>query len=373
MAPRDWQKARNILCIRLDSMGDVLMTSPAMRALKLARRGRKITLLTSPSGASVAHLIPEIDDVLVYEAPWMKAAQPRNDSSDDQNMVRILEQHRFDAAVIFTVFSQSPLPAALLAYLANIPLRLAYCRENPYHLLTDWVPETEPEGFPRHEVRRQLDLVSTLGCNLVDERMLIQVPRPLRKSVELKLRQVLPSQPIPWVVVHPGASAPSRRYAPEGFASVIRSLYTRHGLLSVLTGGEAEVPLIERIRDLSKVPTVSLAGELAVGELAALLEKATLLISNNTGPAHLAAAVGTPVVDLYALTNPQHTPWGVPNRVLFHDVKCRFCYKSICPVGHHNCLRLVKPEMVIAAVCDLLQEISRQELTVQTAPNQEMV
>ncbi|NJL21916.1 MAG: glycosyltransferase family 9 protein, partial [Leptolyngbyaceae cyanobacterium SM1_3_5] len=91
-------------------------------------------------------------------------------------------------------------------------------------------------------------------------------------------------------------------------------------------------------------------------QLTALLEFAPLLISNNTGPVHIAAAVGTPVVDLYALTNPQHTPWGVPNRALFHDVPCRICYKSICPEGHHHCLRLVTPESVVAAAIDLLGE-----------------
>ena len=73
----------------------------------------------------------------------------------------------------------------------------------------------------------------------------------------------------------------------------------------------------------------------------------------------VAAAVGTPVVDLYALTNPQHTPWAVPNRVLFHDVPCKYCYKSTCPEGHHHCLRLVAPEAIVAAACELLSAIGK--------------
>jgi ADP-heptose:LPS heptosyltransferase len=95
---------------------------------------------------------------------------------------------------------------------------------------------------------------------------------------------------------------------------------------------------------------------LTLGELAALIEMAPVLISNNTGPVHLAAAVGTPVVDLYALTNPQHTPWQVPNRVLFHDVPCKYCYKSICPEGHQDCLRQVTPDRVVQAARELLEE-----------------
>jgi ADP-heptose:LPS heptosyltransferase len=90
--------------------------------------------------------------------------------------------------------------------------------------------------------------------------------------------------------------------------------------------------------------------------MGALLALAPLLIANNTGPVHIAAAVGTPVVDLYALTNPQHTPWGVPNRVLSHDVPCKYCYKNVCPEEHNNCLRLITPESVVQATYELLHE-----------------
>src|SRR5438045_7645437 len=106
------------------------------------------------------------------------------------------------------------------------------------------------------------------------------------------------------------------------------------------------------------VASHSLAGRLNLEELAALLAEAPLLISNNTGPAHVAAAVGTPVVDLYALTNPQHTPWQVPHRVLFHDVPCRNCYRSACPMGHHGCLRGVPVERGVSAALELWAERS---------------
>ncbi len=121
----------------------------------------------------------------------------------------------------------------------------------------------------------------------------------------------------------------------------------------MLTGGPAERELVEFIRARAAVPTLALAaGDL--GDLAALVEAAPVLIANNSGPAHVAAAVGTPVVDLYALTNPQHTPWGVPSRVLSHDVPCKYCYKSVCPEGHHDCLRRVPPAAVARAALDLL-------------------
>src|SRR5512138_1536392 len=130
-----WASARNILCIRLDALGDVLMTSPALRALKETQPERRITLLTSRAGAEARFLLDEIDETVAYAPPWMKASATARSAVNDFQMIDRLRSLRFDGAVIFTTFTQSALPAALMAYLADIPLRLAYCRENPYQLL----------------------------------------------------------------------------------------------------------------------------------------------------------------------------------------------------------------------------------------------
>jgi lipopolysaccharide heptosyltransferase II len=352
----DWTSAKRILCIRLDSLGDVLMTEPAIRALKETGTDRSITLLTSVNGAAAAELIPIIDDVIVYDPPWMKASVPQRTGRQDRQMIERLQNVGFDAAVIFTVYSQSALPAALMAFLANIPLRLATCRENPYQLLTDWVKETEPGEKIRHEVRRQLDLVATVGARPADERIRIQVAKEDCLAVEDILEGFGIDTGKNWIAVHPGATAASRRYAPEKFASAARALYIEHGVTSVFTGSEGEIPLVETIRKKVGVKSYSLAGRLSLGKLAALISASPLLLSNNSGPVHLAAGVGTPVVDLYALTNPQHTPWMTPNRVLSHDVPCKYCYKSVCPLGHQDCLAKVSPDEVVRAVVDLLEE-----------------
>jgi ADP-heptose:LPS heptosyltransferase len=127
-----------------------------------------------------------------------------------------------------------------------------------------------------------------------------------------------------------------------------------HDLQLVFSGDSSDLPLVDEVRTRMQAPSVSLAGALDLAELGALLEAAPVLVAGNTGPVHLAAAVGTPVVDIYALTNPQHTPWGVPNAVLFNDVPCRWCYRSICPEGHHLCLRGVEPDEVVRAALQLL-------------------
>lgn len=351
-----WGRARNVLCVRLDAMGDVLMTTPAIRALKEATPGRRITLLTSPAGAAVSSMLPDVDACWTYESPWMKASPARASSRADLDMIERLRSAGFDAAVIFTVFSQNPLPAAMLCYLADIPLRLAHCRENPYRLLTDWVPDPEAGAAGRHEVRRQLDLVAKVGARPSQERLSLRVPDPARRQVTRLLHSLGIEPSTRWVVVHPGASAPSRRYAPDGFAEAARRLAVESGCRVVFTGDASERDLIESVRSKMGVPSHSLAGELGLAELSALIERAPLLIANNTGPAHIAAAVGTSVVDLYALTNPQHTPWLVPSRVLNHDVPCQPCYKSVCPEVHHHCLQLVRPGEVVRAALDLLEQ-----------------
>jgi lipopolysaccharide heptosyltransferase II len=348
-----WDKAGKILCVRLDSLGDVLMCTPAMRALRESRRGRTLTLLTSPSGAVAAPFIPELDDVIAYEAPWMKSSAV-HDRAKDLAFAAQLAQQGFDAAVIFTSYSQSALPAAFLCYLAGIPLRLAHCRENPYQMLTDWVAETEPEPVVRHEVRRQLDLVAQAGCGTANSRLSFALRDADLATVRQRLAQLGVDAGRRWVLLHPGASAPSRRYPPHHWAEVIRLLDRRLGWPMVLTGGADETALVDEIREASGVAAHSLAGELGLGQMGAALGLASVVVSNNTGPAHIAAAVGTPLVDLYALTNPQHTPWQVRHRVLYHDVPCRFCQKSVCPQGHNECLTKIAPARVVDAVCGLL-------------------
>src|SRR5438876_4047736 len=351
----DWTDARRVLCVRLDCLGDVLMTTPALAALK-ASGNRHLTLLASSEGAAIAPLLPMVDETIVYDAPWMKATSLRPDGGCDRAMIDRLRCEQFDAAVIFTVYSQNPLPAALLCHLADIPLRLAHARENPYQMLTHWIPEPEPHKFVRHEVQRQLDLVGSIGAQIDDRRLQIRIRPEVSRAALVCLVESGLNLSQPWLVIHPGASAPSRRYPPDSFAAAARQLNLDYGYQLVFTGSTGEQPLVHSIIERAGVSAICLADRTDLELLAAVLSHAPLLISNNTGPVHLAAAVGTPVVDLYALTNMQHAPWQVLHQLLFHDVPCKNCYKSICPEEHHNCLRLVPPEAVVAAACRLMKQ-----------------
>lgn len=357
-----WGYHEHVLCVRLDTIGDVLMTTPALRALHDQREGRRITLLASRSAALAAQLVPEVDRVIAYDAPWMKT--PAGDSPwTDCAMVERLRACDFDAAAIFTTFSQSPLPAALMCQLAGIPARLAHCRENPYRLLTEWVPEPEPDQGIRHEVERHLDLVATVGATTEHDGLSLRVPPEAAAAALGRLRAAGHDPAEPWLLAHPGSTAESRRYPPELYAQALGQLAAETGRRIVLSGDASERRLVEDLAAQLGEVAVPLAGSLSFAELCGLIAAAPLLVCGNTGPAHVAAAVGTPVVVLYALTNPQHTPWRSPARVLTHDVPCRWCFRSVCPQGHHDCMRLIPPGELVGAALELLStaEVEQRE------------
>jgi lipopolysaccharide heptosyltransferase II len=377
LPPSCWSdEVKRILCVRLDNLGDVLMTTPALHALRQSAPGRHITLLASHSGVALAPFLDDVDDVIEYDAPWVSHSQNnRRTLADDHRILERLRYGCFDAAVIFTVYSQSPLPAAMLCYLAGIPRRLAHCRENPYALLTDWVRDPEPQHRTRHEVERQLDLVRQVGARPPHTQMRFNVNDADRRTLDAQLLARGVNREAGWIVLHPGATAASRRYPPERFGEVATRLARETGAPLLITGGSSERSLVETVLRSAAPETRSqlhdLSGTLTLGELAALIERASVLVSNNSGPVHLASALGTPVVDLYALTNPQHTPWQTPHRVLFQDVECRWCYRSVCPEQHHACLLGVTPCEVVRAALELRGDRLLRDAVRAAAPSRE--
>lgn len=346
-------RSRRLLLVRLDNIGDVLMCTPAMRALREARPDAHLTLLGSPSAAALAGHLPLVDAVVTHSSSWVRL---RDDSEPggDLQLIAALAAGQYDAAVIFTSATQSALPAALACRAAGIPLRLAYARENPYALLSWWARETDLVGpGMRHEVQRQLDLLGAAG---IAAPSCSRLEFALCDGDRLAARQALARAGLasgrPYVLFHPGATAPSRRYPPAALGEVI-GMVSAAGWACVLCGGPDDLDLMRAAAAAAACSCAMLCG-LPLGTLGALIEGAGLLVCNNSAPAHLSAAVGTPLVCLYALTNPQHTPWQASSRVLNHDVPCRNCLQSSCPVDGHPCLRGVGPQRVAQAVFELL-------------------
>ena len=366
-----WQPARNILAVRLDNLGDVLVTTPAIHAIKTSLPDSKITLFTSPVGAQVGRLNPDIDNVLVYSAPWMDPWHTLpQDSQREQAMIAEVKKRQFDGAIIFTSYHESALPAAYLCYLADIPLRLAASIDGPGSLLT--TRHKHPEHM-MHEVERGLDLVGAIGMQTDERDLVLHVPEAAHVEIQRLLDTYHVQHSTPLIVIHPGCSMPARTYPWEMYAEVIHKLIAELDATIVLTGTEDERELVEcimhKLRDWKDdAKAIPLAGKLSFPALCALIEAADVTITNNTGPMHISAAVQTPVVALFALTNPpeQWGPWHVPHRLLNHDVSCRICYSRVCPY-HHECLTLVSPAQVFHAVVDLLEGLAIHPYNAATA------
>jgi ADP-heptose:LPS heptosyltransferase len=312
-----WRNCKKILCVRADNMGDLVMTTPALKALKETFQCH-ITVLTSTMAQHITGFIPVIDDVIICDLPWVKANATTTGTGLSE-LANKLRSYHFDAAIIFTVYSQSALPAAMLAMLAGIPKRLAYCRENPYDLLTHWLPDKEPYSFVQHQVQRDLNLVAVTGATTQNDSLLVTVHEDDRNSTRQVLRQSGIEPTKDYVVFHPGVSEEKRKYPVAGWIDLGKRV-ANTGLPILLTGTAKECELTGAIATGIGDNAVDMAGRLTTGEFIALTDGAAGIVSVNTATIHIAAARQTPVVVLYALTNPQHTPWKVNGKIFPYNV-----------------------------------------------------
>ncbi|GAA2493721.1 glycosyltransferase family 9 protein [Streptomyces gobitricini] len=329
------------LVVRLDSFGDVLLAGPAVRAV--ADRADRVSLLCGPRGAPAARLLPGVDDVLVWEAPWVGFGPPPVRRADIDRVVDRVAAARVDAALVLTSFHQSPLPAALLLRMAGVAHIAADSVDAPGSLL-DVRHRRAPHA---HEAEAALDLAEAAGF-----------PRPPGDDGRLRVRHAPGAPeltgPGPYVVVHPGASVAARRWSAERCAHAVR-LLAGAGHRVVVTGGpdERELTALVAGRD-----GLDLGGRTQPPQLAAVLAAAGAVVVGNTGPAHLAAAVGTPIVSLFSPVVPAERwgPYGVPH-VLLGDqsAPCADSRARECPVPGHPCLDGVTAEDVPAAVEKLLE------------------
>lgn len=323
----DWTQCKNIVCIRPDNMGDVIMCQPAIRALKEADSERTITLLTSHIGAKITPFMLEIDATITFDFPWVKTSGIDPTSKSLFPLTQTLKDRNFDAAVLFTSFSQSALPAAVICLLADIPKRLAYARENVYQLLTDWVPDTEPFSPILHGVERNLHLVAMTGAKTVNKKLSLKIfPEDFRNALSLLYKTTLDFTK-PWIIFHSGVEDEKRQF-PLGRLAESAQLLMNQGYQILLTGTEKEQHKIHQIHQLLEKRAINLAGKLSLGEYLALVRISPLVIANNTGVIHMAAALNTPVLVLYARTNPEHTPWKAKSSVIYFDVQSHLKSKT---------------------------------------------
>ena len=327
------------LVVRLDSDGDVLLAGPAVRAV--ARR-RPVDLLVSGDGLQAARLLPGVRDVLRFDAPWAGVRPPTVDPAAVDALVAELAARRYAVGLVLTSFHQSPLPTALLLRLAGVGRVVATSEDYPGSLLD--VRHPRPEGA--HEVEAMLSVAGAAGFPADDDpRLALAGPLP-------EVGDLAPDGP--YVVVHPSAAVPARAPSAAAAGEVVAAL-ARRGRTVVVTGGPGDAALTRAVRAAAGAGprVVDRGGRTTYPELAALLARASCVVAGNTGPAHLAAAVGTPVVSLFAPVVPweRWRPWGVPcERLGDQHAACRGTRARTCPVAGHPCLDGVAPGDVADAV-----------------------
>jgi ADP-heptose:LPS heptosyltransferase len=330
-------------------MGDLLVSGPAIRAV--AHGSQHLALLTSPGSAEVAQLLPGVDQILSWSCPWIAADPPPVSREETDALLADLRAARFDEAVVLTSFHQSSLPTALLLRLAGVRRIAAVSEDYPGSLLD--IRISPPGDAPEPE--RMLSIARAAGYELPagdDGALRVALPR-LGTGDDAKR---------PYVVAHPGASAEARQYPERQWRSVVAGLTSR-GWQVMVTGSDDERDLTAAVAGGAAASGAAhdLGGLLDIGQLGHLLRRASAVVVGNTGPAHLAAAVGAPVVSLFSpvVSLERWAPY-TDRRIVLGDQQapCRGSRATVCVVPEHPCLTTVSPDAVIDAVTTLTLQTS---------------
>lgn len=348
IAPPDWHSVRNLLVMRLDNIGDVIMTTPALRSLRQNLPQAQITLMASPGGALTEPLLPWVDEVLPWRTLWQDLGRLDFDPAREWDLIETLKQRQFDAAIILTSFSQSPHPPGLICALAGIPLRLGESKESDLGTLTHAVPPAPDEI---HQVDRNLRLLEAVGFQVPDRHLSLAVP----EAAQARIAQLLQAQGVAnYLVLNPWTSCQSRNYDPIRFALAARQLSQITGWAVMVTGVEKDRDRSHPLLEILGEGAIDLMGKTQLAELVALVAGAKLILTNNTSTMHIADAMQTPNVILFAGTEleGQWRPRYSPSRVLRRATVCSPCYGFACPYTL-ECLD-IEPEAVVEAALEVL-------------------
>ncbi len=342
---------KRILLVRTDRLGDVVLTTPAVKAVRLAYPDAYIAMMVKADTALAVKGNPYLDEVIVYD----KDGRHKSVLSSVRFAIG-LRKKRFDVAIIFDPSNR----AHIIPYLAGIPRRIGYNENLPF-LLTDRVKNVKHEG-KKHEVDYSLDMLKVLGIEARDREPYIAVDSASAAFIDSLLASHGIAKEDRIVTLHPGASCPSKIWPPERFAAAADELILRYGLkIAVFSGNDNRgKACVDSVKKIMSQEAVFLRGELNLSQTIALIKRSALLISNDSGPVHIAVAVKTPVVAIFGRKQPGLSPlrWGPIGKddiILHKDVGCLECLAHNCKMDF-KCLLAIEPGEVIAAAGKLLKE-----------------
>jgi heptosyltransferase-1 len=335
--------AKRILIVRLGAIGDVVNSSALLGPLREVYPDAFIAWAVHPPASPMIAGLPGVDEVIVIPRdrfPWRLS-----------ELADTLRRYRFDLAIDLQKLAKS----ALVAWLSGAPVRLGYDFGRAKELSWMFSNRKLPRGDPQsHVVDQVLEFAAALGATAAPARFSI----PIHDADRALARRVGLPAARPHIVLSIGASEVAKRWFAPGFARLIDSLAAR-GAAALLIGGPSddERRLADEIRSLARAPFLDAAGQGGVRDLLGLLEHAGAFVGSDTGPLHLAAAMGIPTVGLYGPQNPSRSgPYGWVRYTVFKGLPCSPCFAGVCPHGTTSCMRSIRSEDVLASIDRLVAD-----------------
>ena len=349
---------QHVLVIQLANTSDVVMLAPSLRALREALPDARITFMTSSAGSQLAPLLPWIDKVVVDRVVWQDSAGNRSfNPREDVEFIERLRQENFSLALIFTGVSQSSQRAAYACYLAGIPYRVAFSREVIESTLSHVLPAPSDD---LHQVERNLTLLGGIGISTSDTRLELSIPEDVANGANELLGKAGLKPGVPYIVIAPGRDGIVSQYDPNHFASVAHILAGQVEQQLVVVGSAAEARTMQPIMQVAEENlygnVYSLVEKTSLPEVAAIIQRASLTISNNSVNMHFADAFGCPMVILYPETETvsQWVPRNASVRLLGRPASCSPCGHTDCQYGM-SCPN-IRPEEVAIAALEMLSQ-----------------
>ena len=348
-AERSTQNRKKILIVRLDRIGDVLLSTPALKAVRDAYPDSHLAVMVRPYSRDIVEGNPYLDEGILYDTAASEKTLVGN-----IKFIRLLREKKFDTAIILHPTTRSH----ILTAMAGIPERIGYDRKLSF-LLTKRVPHTKQLGL-KHEIDYTLGLLRYMGIASADRTLYM----PVKTESEKKIRDLFEKNGIKSgdtaVVINPCASCASKRWNAEHFAKVADGLISSHNAKIIIIAGPSDKATGDRVASLMAGPSLNLSGKTTVADVAGILRQSRLFISNDSGPVHIACAVRTPVIAIFGRSDRGLSPerWGPSGEgdiVLHKDAGCRICLAHNCERGF-KCLESITIADVLAAADTLLED-----------------
>lgn len=336
----------NILVVKMSAIGDVIHALPVSYALKESFPQAKVTWVVEKAAQDLLINNPYIDQVLLFEKNKFRSVGGlmRNLPS----FSAILKQGKFDVVLDLQGLAKS----AAIAYLSGAKIRLGFCNMREFsHLVSRPVCGPNQNG---HVVERYLDVVRELGCKVRDVKFPVHITEQEETTALQIVRQAGMDINSPYVILAVGANWPNKRWPASYYAQLVDLLYERN-VIPVVVGGPGDRTIAEEIISAANIPPVDLIGKTTLKQLAYIIKNAKALVGGDTGPMHLSAGLGTPVIALMGPTDiNRNGPYGPGHIALQVSTSCSGCWKRQCP-QQKDCLGAIAVSEVYESITTLLK------------------